>query len=366
VRGTLDPLRIGDLEIRIPILQGAMGVLVSDANLVAAVSEAGAAGTFAAVGCGLALHYEDAFRDYAGVNARTLRQQIREIRSRTSRPFGVNVMMALTDRWDLTRIASEEEVDFIVSGAGLPLDLPAHVPNPHIKLIPIVSAAVLIEKICRSWHKRHDRLPDAFVIESPLAGGHLGISWQRLEKPDALEEFQLSNVIPKAVEMVRKWEEIKGGPIPIIAAGGVFDGSDIAKYLKMGASGVQLGTRFVCTRECQVSDEFKRAYVEATEDDIAVIHSPVGLPLRVIKNEFYERLMRGDAFRIRCPYHCLETCNPREAVFCIAEALVAARNGDMVNGAVTCSANAYRIKEITTVPELLDTLVRETLEHLEA
>jgi len=364
-KAALPPLIIGDLVFEIPVVQGGMGVLISDGDLVSSVASAGGAATFAAVGVGLALYPEEAAQDYPGTNARALREQLREIRSRTSAPVGVNIMMALTDRAELMAAACAEDVDFIVFGAGLPLDLPECVTQSRAKLICIVSSHLFVGKICRTWLRRgYERIPDAFIVEGPSAGGHLGISWKRLSNPKLLAAHELDHLVPRVVAAVREWEEVKGKPIPVIAAGGLFDGSDIAQCLRLGASGVQLGSRFVCTEECAVSPVFKDAYIRANEDDIALITSPVGMPIRVIKNAFYRRVEAGEKIPLNCPYWCLETCDQETVQYCIASALVAARNGDMENGIVTCSAVVPRITEITSVRELLGSLVEETEWHL--
>ena len=201
-------------------------------------------------------------------------------------PIGVNIMVALTDYENLVQAAVEENVDAIISGAGLPLNLPKFLNGKDIKLIPVVSSARTLSIICKKWKNNFNKLPDAVIVEGPKAGGHLGYSHQSINENTAPA---LSEIIKEVLEVANSFEP----HIPVIAAGGIFDGSDIARFLKMGASGVQMATRFVCTDECDAHDNFKQAYLNSTADDITIIASPVGLPGRVINNSFVEQIKNG-------------------------------------------------------------------------
>ena len=245
---TVPVLRIGDLEICPPIIQGGMGVRVSGSNLASAVANEGCAGIIASVGLGA---FEDeAASKYVEVNNTALRNEIRKARAQSTGVIGVNVMVVLSNYEELIKVCVEEKVDMIISGSGLPMDLPKQTEGSGIKLIPIVSSARALNIICRKWKQNYGRVPDAVIVEGPMAGGHLGFSFDDVvnEKVAPLEQL-----VKEVVDYVNTLEE----PIPVIAAGGIFDGEDIARFLKLGASGVQMATRFVCTTECDVHDDFK-------------------------------------------------------------------------------------------------------------
>lgn len=348
----LPELIIGDLRINPPIIQGGMGVRVSTAKLAAAVSNEGALGVIASVGLGEEGQKNISYEERSKL---AFKEMIREAKKLTNKKFGVNIMYALTNYDDLVRIAIEEEVGAIISGAGLPLHLPALARNSSTKLIPIVSSARAADIILRAWIKRYQRLPDAFVIEGPLAGGHLGFSYAEAV---GIKQIFLENIIKEVLGLVKDYEKVYSKKkIPVIVAGGIFTGSDIARMLKLGASGVQMATRFVCTKECDVSDRYKEAYLKCKENDIVVILSPAGMPARVIKNKFVERIQLGEKMKFQCPYKCLKSCDPYSANYCIAQALVNAYRGDFDNGFAMCGANAYRVKEIISVKELINELV---------
>jgi len=343
-------LKIGDLEINPPIIQGGMGVRVSRSGLASAVANEGCAGIIASVGLGA---YEDfSASKFVQVNNDALRAEIRKARLLSKGIIGVNVMVVLSNYEEMVKVCVEEKVDMIICGSGLPLDLPKQTAGSNIKLIPIVSSARAFNIIYRKWKQNYNRVPDAVVLEGPMAGGHLGFSYDDLinGKTRTLEEL-----VKELVDYVDALEET----IPVIAAGGIFDGSDIAKFLKLGASGVQMATRFVCTTECDVDDNFKQAYITATKDDLAIIKSPVGLPGRVIRNEFTERAMKGETIPFKCPHHCLRTCNPRTAPYCIARVLADASKGRLLNSFVFAGSNAYRCTEIVSVKTLIDQLKEE-------
>jgi nitronate monooxygenase len=353
-------LYIGDLKIQIPIIQGGMGVRVSNSSLVSAVSSQGALGVIAAVGLGEEVEIKEL--SYPERSMASLTQSIRQARAKTKNPFGVNIMCVLTNYEDLVNVAQNESVDVIISGAGLPLRLPALIKNTKTKLIPIVSSARAANIICSTWQRRYKRLPDALIVEGPLAGGHLGYSLAELEDK---ENVSLENILTKVVTVAQGFSSgaIK---IPVIAAGGIFDGNDIAKFMRLGASGVQMGTRFVCTHECDVALEYKQAYLAAKQEDIVVIQSPVGLPGRVIRNEFVKRIIKGERMDFNCQYHCLYTCDPKKVNYCIAKALLNTSRGQMDKGFAMCGSNAYRIEKIVSVKELISELVAQTRAALRA
>jgi nitronate monooxygenase len=354
IMAKLSPLMIGDLKIKVPIIQGGMGVRVSTAPLVAAVADCGAAGTIASVG--LAYGTPENESDYLNASKDALRWEIRKARELSSGVIGVNIMVALTNYRDLVNVSLEENVDFIVSGAGLPMKLPEFAKGSSVKLIPIVSSAKAAKIILKAWSRRYQRSPDAIVVEGPLAGGHLGFKFEDLiDQPTETLESLVSDVI----KAVKEYENSSGLPIPVIAAGGIFDGKDIAKFIALGAQGVQMATRFVTTDECSVAEAFKQLYLKAEAEDIAIIESPVGLPGRAIKTNLIDRVMRGEKEPIRCLYKCLITCDPATAPYCIAKALCNASIGDLDNAVVFTGSNAPKVKAIVPVKQLIDQLVEE-------
>ena len=347
---TLPVLRIGKLRISPPIIQGGMGVRVSGARLAAAVANEGCAGIIASVGLG---KFEDSPGSrFVELNDEGLRQEIRKARGLSDGVIGVNIMVALSNYENLVRVAVDEKVDLIISGAGLPLELPSLVNTPEIALVPVVSSARALRIICRKWESRHNRLPDAVVLEGPLAGGHLGFKYDEVVRSGQLD---LERLLIETVEQADMYDP----PIPVIAAGGLFDGQDMVRVLEMGASGVQMSTRFVCTDECDVDDRFKEAYLNATEDDVTIINSPVGMPARVIRNDFVDRVLRGETMPIRCRYRCLRTCDPATAPYCIAKLLTDAARGDLENAFAFAGSNVSRCTEIVPVKVLIKQLLDE-------
>ena len=344
-------LVIGDLRMNPPIIQGGMGVRVSGPSLASAVSNTGALGVIASVGLCTEAPYIS--MDYETGCANALRDIIRNTRLRTSNPIGVNIMCVLSNYNDLVRVADDEEVEAIISGAGLPLRLPSLVKNDRTRLVPIVSSARAASLICRTWLKRYHRLPDAIVVEGWRAGGHLGFNWEEIE---SRATSSLETIVTEVLGVTADYRAPNGSPIPVIAAGGIFDGADIARFLRLGASGVQMGSRFVCTHECDAAWPYKEAYLSCKEEDIVVIRSPVGLPARVIKNRFVERLVAGEKVNFGCPYHCLTPCDPRASSYCIAQALVNAYRGNLDEGYAMCGSNAWRINKVVSVGDLIEEL----------
>jgi nitronate monooxygenase len=354
----LPDLVIGDLRINPPIIQGGMGVRVSGVRLASAVSNEGALGVVASVGTGE--EWPDRSLSYAARSYVSLRDMLQRTKALTPNPIAVNIMCALTNYDDLVKAADEEGVAAIISGAGLPLKLPALVTRRDIGLIPIVSSGRAAELICRSWWRKHHRLPDALIVEGSLAGGHLGFAMSEVRTTHA----PLETLVQDVLSATAGYKGAHGLPIPVIAAGGVFTGRDMARFLRLGASGVQLGTRFVCTDECDASIQYKEAYLQCRQEDILIIQSPLKLPLRVIRNRFVERILAGEKMPFRCPYRCLATCEPDTSPYCIAEALVNAYRGNMDAGFTTAGANAYRVNRILSVRQLIQELVTDCRTHL--
>jgi len=348
-------LRIGDLEINPPIVQGGMGVRISKANLAAAVANEGCVGVVSTIGLGN-------FEDYPGsefvrLNEEALRQEIRKAKSMTNGIIGANVMVALSNYENLAATAAEEGVDIIISGAGLPLDLLKFVKGKLTKLIPIVSSARALNIISKKWKRQHNRIPDAVVVEGTMAGGHLGFKYEDVVNGTVPP---LDEILHEVIEVANSYDP----HIPVIAAGGIFDGQDIARVLKLGASGVQMATRFVCTDECDAHQNFKQAYVDAKKEDITIVKSPVGMPGRVLNSKFVERIKNGETIPIKCTYKCLRTCDPKTAPYCIAKVLLNAAEGNFDEAFAFSGSNAYRCNEIIPVKQLIGQLAEETAYYL--
>lgn len=347
-------LTIGDLSIARAIIQGGMGVGISLSGLASAVAVAGGFGVISAAGIGM--NEPDFASDYITANNRALAGEIRKARAATTGAIGVNIMVAMANFADLVKTAIKENVDAIFSGAGLPLDLPAYLTEgSKTKLVPIVSSARAAVIICKKWLSRFGRTPDAFVVEGPLAGGHLGFKPEQIDHPD----FGLEKLVGEVVKGVAPYTAPNGAPIPVIAAGGVYTGQDIHRFIQLGAAGVQLGTRFVATHECDADQAFKQRYVEATEKDVTIIKSPVGMPGRAIHNEFLDQAALGEKTPQRCPYRCIHTCDYQKAPYCITLALANAKKGRFKHGFAFAGQNAWRIDRIMAVAELFEELVSQ-------
>jgi NAD(P)H-dependent flavin oxidoreductase YrpB (nitropropane dioxygenase family) len=316
-------LHIGDLQIKLPIIQGGMGIGISMSRLAAAVANEGGVGVIAAVGLGM--FEKDFSKNYIESSIRALKREIQAAREKTSGIIGVNIMVALNNFSDMVKTAIAEKADIIFSGAGLPMNLPEFLTQgSKTKLVPIVSSGRAAGILCKKWKELYNYLPDAFVVEGPKAGGHLGFKREQLDNPD----FSLEKLVPDVVAHVKPFEETYQTSIPVIAAGGIYTGEDIKKIMDLGASGVQMGTRFVTTNECDASEAFKQTYIDSTEDDMEIIQSPVGMPGRAIHNEFIEKINRGEKRPIKCPYKCLKTCDITKTPYCIFAALMSAMKGN--------------------------------------
>ncbi len=346
-------LKFGSITADIPILQGGMGVRVSLSSLAAAVANAGGIGTIASVGLG---DISARSGDFEKVSREALVEEIRKAKNLTDGHLAINVMGVLSNADDMVKATVREGIKIIIYGAGLPMKLPVLVPDPSVNLLPIVSSARVARLILQSWDKRYARIPDALILEGPLAGGHLGFSMEQLQEP---EKYSLEILLPEVLETIKPFEDKYGKKIPVITAGGIFTGKDIARMLSLGASGVQMATRFVCTEECDVSQEFKQAYLDAAEEDITIIKSPVGMPGRAIHNKFLKDVEIKGKLKITCPYRCLTLCKVSEAKYCIALALLNSYFGDVDHGLIFCGQNAYRLKEIVKVKDLIAELLSE-------
>ncbi|MEG6502487.1 MULTISPECIES: NAD(P)H-dependent flavin oxidoreductase [unclassified Desulfovibrio] len=354
-------LKIGNLTAKIPVVQGGMGVGISLSGLASAVANQGGIGVIA--GAMIGMKEPDVAKDPLTANLRALRNEIEKARQMTNGIVGVNLMVALTTFSQMVRTAIESRADIIFSGAGLPLDMPKHLFQAceekkeefKTKLVPIVSSARAASVIAKKWISRFNYVPDAFVVEGPKAGGHLGFKAEELHDP----AHSLEVLVPEVVETVKSFEDKYGKAVPVIAAGGVYSGADIKKFLDLGASGVQMGTRFVATHECDADERFKQSYLAATAEDITIIKSPVGMPGRALDNGFIHAAREGNKKPFKCIFHCVHTCEQEKTPYCIAQALINAMKGNLERGFAFCGANVSRVNKITSVRELMDSLQHE-------
>lgn len=347
-------LKIGDLDVKVPIVQGGMGVGISRHKLASAVAEEGGIGVISAAGLWL---LDDKYGRGVEAEKEALRDEIRKAKEKTKGVLGVNIMVALTNFEEMAITSIQENIDIIFAGAGLPLNLPDILQKTeekdgkkyNIKLVPIISSAKAMNLISKFWIEKYNYVPDAFVLEGPKAGGHLGF-----KKDDIFDEkFTLENLVKETKSAIEILENKYEKKIPLIAAGGIFYSEDIKKIMSLGADGVQLGSRFVATEECDASQEFKNAFVNSKKEDIIIIESPVGLPGRALNGDFIKNMKKPD----KCYFQCIKTCKKTKSPYCISLALANACQGNLKDGFVFTGANGYKIDRITTVKDLFDELI---------
>ncbi len=351
-------LNIGNLNIPVPIIQGGMGVGISLSGLASAVANQGGVGVISSAGLGLLYRHLSA--DFTEACILGLKEEIKKVREKTKGIVGVNIMVAMTNFADMVSTCIAEKVDIIFSGAGLPLDLPSFLQKDSTtKLVPIVSSARAAKLICDKWKAAYNYLPDAIVVEGPKAGGHLGYKESQLTD----DAYRLESIIPEVVATVKTIEEENQCQIPVIAAGGLYTGADMYNIMQLGADAVQLGTRFVTTIECDASEVFKQAYVDAQEADVEIIKSPVGMPGRAIFSEFLQKVKDGEKQPKACPFHCIKTCQIETSPYCIMLALFNAYKGNMTMGYAFAGTNAHLATSIISVKDTFDAIIKEYKER---
>lgn len=343
---------IGNREITLPVIQGGMGVGVSLSGLASAVANEGGIGVISCAGLGLI--YKNKAESYLSNCVSGLKEELRKARAKTQGVVGVNIMVALSNYVDMVRTAIAERADVIFAGAGLPLDLPSYLKSGSTTLlVPIVSSARAAKVLCDKWQAAYNYLPDAIVVEGPKAGGHLGFKRTQLEDT----HYELEELIPQVVAVANSYSEQK--QIPVIAAGGIMNGADVRRMVDLGASGVQLGSLFVPTVECDADDAFKQSYVDAKAEDVVIIDSPVGMPGRALEGEFIQRVRAGLTKPRSCPFHCIRTCDYTKSPYCIVQALYQAAKGRLDKGYVFAGARAYLTDKISSVKEVVEKLQLE-------
>lgn len=350
----LPSLKIGDLIARLPIIQGGMGVGVSGSKLAGAVAKAGGVGIISGVQIGY--REPDFETNTLEANIRAMKSELKAARETSPDGIiGVNLMVAITHYDEMVKACIEGGADIIISGAGLPMNLPKLVEGSNMKIAPIVSSGKAATLIIKNWTKKYSRLPDLVVVEGPEAGGHLGFKREELDEDT---KRPLEDIVKEVIEAVAVFEEEHGKKIPVIAAGGVYTGEDIARFIKLGAAGVQMGTRFVATNECDADPKYKQAYLDAKKEDIQIIISPVGMPGRAVRNKLIKTVEGGRIPPKRC-YDCIKKCNPKDTPYCISKALIDAVEGNVDEGLIFVGSNAYRLEKIVSVEELMNELVSE-------
>ena len=347
----LKELKIGGLTAQIPIIQGGMGVGVSLSGLAGAVASCGAVGVISAAQPGY--NWEGFFSNPLKANLNALAHHIKKAKEAAKGGVvGVNIMCAVNNYAEYVKCAIENKIDLIISGAGLPINLPELVKDSAVKIAPIVSSVKAADILLKMWHKRYAKTADMVVVEGPKAGGHLGFSVDDLQKLANSEEG-FDQTLTNIVRCVCEYAQLYGAEIPTVFGGGVHDKADIEHYLGMGCSGVQIATRFVATEECDAHENFKMAYVQAEKEDVAYVTSPLGLPARALKNSFFREISSKAKAVEKC-YSCVKSCNPSKTPYCITKALINSVSGKMSEGLIFCGEKVYKIKEITTVKKLLN------------
>ncbi len=346
------PLRIGELIAKYPIIQGGMGVGVSRWRLAGSVAKEGGIGIISTAQIGY--DEPDFDKNQIEANLAAIKKHIDMAKQYAEGGvIGVNIMVATKQFERYVKAACEAGADVIISGAGLPIALPELVKGYQTKIAPIVSSLRATSVILKMWDRKYHTTADFIVIEGPRAGGHLGFTKEQLEHMDTLDyDAEIKSII----EYKKEYEEKYQRSIPVIVAGGIYDRDDIRHAMSLGADGVQIASRFVVTKECDASEEYKQAYLNARKEDIEIVISPVGMPGRAIKTPFLKKVASARIPVNKC-FHCLEHCNPKETPYCITKALIEAVKGNTKEGLVFCGDNVHRLKEMTTVKDIFQELV---------
>lgn len=341
-------LKIGELTARIPVIQGGMGVGISLSGLAGSVAACGGVGVISTAQIG----YRDPEfkKDPIGTNLRVIGEEIQKAREIAKGGIlGVNIMVATKQYAEYVKAAVKAGIDLIISGAGLPMELPKLVAGSKTKIAPIVSTVKAARVICRFWDHHYQRMPDLVVIEGPKAGGHLGFSRKQLEEftPESYDQ-EIRGILAEVKKYADKYEK----EIPVVVAGGIFTREDMLHAMELGADGVQMGTRFVTTWECDASEAYKQTYLHAKKEDIVIVDSPVGMPGRAIRNQFLEEKENRRESIKKC-YQCIATCNPANTPYCITRALVHAAKGETDDALLFCGENAWRCEKMEHVTDIM-------------
>src|SRR6056297_184323 len=343
--------KIGEIETKIPLILGGMGIGVSGWNLASSITKNGGIGVLSGVNLGY--REDDFYTNSFEANKRAIIKKIKKAKEECNNGIiGINFMVAMNKYKEYVKIAVEAGVDIIVSGAGLPLELPEASKGYDTKLIPIVSSAKAARIITKVWDKKYDKIPHAVVVEGIKAGGHLGFKKKDLNE----ENFDFQKTLEETKKVLEKYEKKYGKEIPLIAAGGIYNKEDVEKILEMGYDGVQMSTRFVTTEECDADFNFKNEFINSQKEDINIMDSPVGLPGRAINNEFLKNVEEGMKPKIKKCINCIKKCNYKDTKFCISQALINSVEGNIDQGLVFSGENAYKSKRIEKVKDIIEEL----------
>lgn len=371
------PLVIGDLKIEKPVIQGGMGVGISLHRLAGAVAKAGGMGIISTAQIGF--REPDFKTNFVEANLRAIRNEFKKAREiAPDGAIGFNIMVA-TKHYDMwVKEAVKAGADAIISGAGLPVSLPEYAEAAYeemkavgkklfrrTKLAPIVSTAKAASVICRMWDRKYHRVPDFVVVEGPLAGGHLGFTREQLAQYGAdsadteltYNRDAYDEEVKAIMNVVKGYEDKYETHIPVVTAGGIYTHEDVKHQFSLGAEGVQVGTRFVTTEECDAPDEYKQAYINADKKDVVITQSPVGMPGRAILNPFLKKIKEGERPAVKSCFQCLEHCDIKTIPYCITRALVNAAEGNEDEALLFCGSNAFRSQKIETVEQVMNALL---------
>ena len=347
---------IGTHSLSIPLIQGGMGIGVSLSGLAGHVAACGGMGVISTAHPGY--DRPDFEQDPFGANLRALAAHISKAKAITNGRgmVAVNAMVAITQYADAVRTAVAAGADAIISGAGLPTELPALVKGSKTAIAPVVSSGRAARTICRLWDKRHGVAPDFVVIEGRDAGGHLGFAAEELQNDTAPS---LEEIVPEVLRELHPFAEKYGHPIPVFAAGGVYTGADMKKYTDLGAAGAQIATRFIATYECDAAQGYKDAILTAKPEDVCIVKSPVGMPGRALNSPLMQKVARGERISPKRCMRCIHTCDPATTPYCITRALMEAVRGNWEDGLFFCGSNVGQIDRMYHVSELIEELMTE-------
>ena len=346
-------LKIGNLRAEKPIIQGGMGVGISLSKLAGAVAKEGGIGIISSAQIGF--REPDFETDTKAANLRAIHKEMEAAREiAPDGVIGFNIMVALRYYEEYVREAVKAGADLIISGAGLPTDLPAYVQGSDVKIAPIVSTEKSAKVILKYWDRKYNRTADLVVIEGPEAGGHLGFDKEQLEY---FQEESYEKEVRAILEVVKSYGAKYGVQIPVALAGGIHDAEGVKRAFSLGVDAVQVASRFVTTWECDADIRFKECYLNASEEDVQIVKSPVGMPGRAVANPFINAVMSGERKPPRKCLGCLKNCNPAEIPYCITEALVHSAKGNIAEGLVFCGAHAWEAQRMETVKEVIGSLM---------
>lgn len=354
-------LVIGDKTAELPLIQGGMGVGVSLSGLAGAVAKEGAVGIISTAQIGF--REPDFYKDSKTANLRAMVSELQKARKIAADKngccrglLGFNIMVATRDYGDYVRTAARAGADVIISGAGLPVDMPKYVESTDTKIAPIVSSEKAARIILKLWDRHYKRTADFLVIEGAHAGGHLGFSTESLEHIyDEQFDTDYDCEIQRIIACAKTYADKYNAAIPVIVAGGIMNQEQAEHMFRLGADGIQVATPFVTTEECDAALAFKQAYINARKEDIEIVISPVGMPARAVHNPFLDKIHKEKEHITKC-CRCLEKCSPATAPYCITQALIRSVEGDVENGLIFCGDNAQYLDRITTVSEVIHTL----------